>query len=76
MSYDRVVPGFRESVLDQFEPDVAAQLIEFGKSLASIDADFLIFMARKSLCLYDVLVRIGVPPIERCLLSDRVSRAE
>jgi hypothetical protein len=72
MPHDRVVPGFRESVLDQFEPDVAVQLIEFGKYLATINADFLVFMARKSLCLYDVLVRIGVPPIERCLLSDRV----
>ncbi len=56
----------------QFEPDVAAQLIEFAKYIGTIDADFLIFMARKSLCLYDVLVRMGIPPTEKCVLSDRI----
>ena len=30
------------------------------------------FMARKSLCLYDVLLRLGIPPAEQCIVSDRV----
>jgi hypothetical protein len=62
----------REAILQQFEPDIAVALIEFGKSLSRIDADVILFMARKSLCLYDVLLRLGVPPIERCVVSDRV----
>lgn len=65
-------PGFKQQVLSQFEPDIAMALLQFGKSLRLIDADVLIFMARKSLCLYDVLVRLGVPPVEKCLVSDRI----
>ena len=63
---------FKTAVLAQFEPDLAMSLIEFAKSLRSIEADVLMFMARKSLCLYDVLVRLGIPPVERCVVSDRV----
>jgi hypothetical protein len=62
----------RDLVLSQFEPDIAVALLEFGKSLRRLDADAFIFLARKSLCLYDVLVKIGIPPIERCVVSDRV----
>ena len=58
--------------MSQFEPDIAVALLEFGKSLRKIEVDAFIFLARKSLCLYDVLVRIGIPPIERCVISDRV----
>jgi hypoxanthine phosphoribosyltransferase len=62
----------RELILSQFEPDVAVALIEFGKSLSKMDADAFMFLARKSLCLYDVLVKIGVPPVEKCVVSDRI----
>src|ERR1035437_6554596 len=62
----------RDLVLSQFEPDIAVALLEFGKSLRKIDADAFVFLARKSFCLYDVLVKIGIPPIERCVISDRV----
>ena len=61
-----------DAILEQFEPDIAIALIEFGKSLSQIEADVFVFMARKSLCLYDVLLRLGTPPIERTLVSDRV----
>jgi hypothetical protein len=63
---------FRSTILGQFETDVAMALIEFGKSIRTIDADVLVFMARKSLCLYDVLLRIGVPPAEQWVVSDRL----
>jgi hypothetical protein len=63
---------FRAAILGQFETDVAMALIEFGKCIAKIDADVLVFMARKSLCLYDVLLRIGIPPAEQCVVSDRL----
>jgi hypothetical protein len=62
----------REQILSQFEPEIATSLIEFGKSLSRIDADYVMFMARKSLCLYDVLVRIGIDPIERPIITDRI----
>jgi hypothetical protein len=61
-----------DAILEQFEPDIAVALIEFGKALSQIEADVFVFMARKSLCLYDVLLRLGTPPIERTLVSDRV----
>lgn len=31
-----------------------------------------VFLARKSLCLYDVLLKLGTPPIQCCVVSDRV----
>lgn len=62
----------RDIVLGQFETELAVALIEFAKSLTSIEADFVIFMARKSLCLYDAMVRLGLPPIELPILSDRI----
>ena len=61
-----------DTLLRQFEPDMARQLIAFGHRLSKIDADIFVFMARKSLCLYDVLLQLGTPPIEGCVVSDRV----
>ena len=61
----------QQAVLAQFDPAIAHQLIEFGKSLHLIDADILIFMARKSLCLYDVLLHLGIPPVQHTIISDR-----
>src|SRR3989442_14392427 len=62
----------RQAVLAQFEPDIAAAVIEFGKSLSRIKAGIFVFLARKSLYLYDVLLSAGIPPIEQCVVSDRV----
>lgn len=59
-------------LLREFEPDMAKQLIAFGQKLSKIDADIFVFLARKSLCLYDVLLKLGTPPIECCVVSDRV----
>ncbi|MBD0369632.1 MAG: phosphoribosyltransferase [Pyrinomonadaceae bacterium] len=62
----------KEAILSQFEPDIVVPLIEFGESISHIKADAIMFMARKSLCLYDVLLSLGVPPTEKCVISDRV----
>lgn len=62
----------RQALIGQFAPDLVPSLIEFGKSLSTIEAELLVFMARKSVCLYDVLLLLGIPPIERALVSDRV----
>src|ERR1035438_6779970 len=51
---------------------MAKQLIAFGQKLSKIDADIFVFLARKSLCLYDVLLKLGTPPIECYVVSDRV----
>jgi hypothetical protein len=64
--------SLRDLILQQFEPAIATALIEFGKHLSTIDADVVVFMARKSLCLYDVLQKIGVPPVEKVVVSDRI----
>jgi hypothetical protein len=64
--------NIKEVLLAQFEPDIARQLIAFGQSLAKIDADIVVFLARKSLRLYDILLKLGVPPVEKCVVSDRV----
>jgi len=61
----------RELILNQFNPPRAVQLIEFGKSISHIDADILMFMARRSLGIYDVLLGIGIPPAEQCIVSNR-----
>ena len=68
----RPAMDFKTAVLSQFETDVAMALIEFGKFIRKIDADVLVFMARKSLCLYDVLLGIGIPPADQWVVSDRL----
>lgn len=61
----------RDLILRQFQPSIVPHLVEFGKHISRIEADILLFMARKSLCLYDVLLAIGSPASERCVVSDR-----
>lgn len=63
---------FQNVLLAQFEPDIARQLIAFGEGLAKLEADVFIFVARKSIRLYDILTRLGILPIEACVVSDRV----
>lgn len=64
-------PKQRELILAQFTPDIATQLLNFGNYLSTLDADLVVFMARASLCLYDVLVALGIRPIEKPIISDR-----
>jgi len=59
-------------LLREFEPDMAKQLVAFGQKLSKLDVDIVVFLARKSLCLYDLLLKIGTPPIGCCVVSDRV----
>jgi hypothetical protein len=61
-----------DTLLREFEPDMAKQLIAFGQKLSKVDTDIFVFLARKSLCLYDVLLKIGTPPIQCCVVNDRV----
>lgn len=62
----------RDELLGQFPADIAALLLEFSKHIAALKCDYLIFMARKSLRLYDLLSAAGAPTSERPVLSDHV----
>jgi len=64
--------ALRDKVLGLFDPLVARNLIGFGEHISNIDADYLIFMARKSLRLYDVMCMLGLPRAKNVVLSDRV----
>ncbi len=62
----------RDRILGRFSPDISKLLIEFNKYLASLDADYIIFMARKAMRLYDLLVLAGGAQCERPVLSNHV----
>jgi hypothetical protein len=59
-------------VLEQFEADLRPALIDFAKTISSADVDAALFVARKSLCLLDILQMAGAPPMSAEVLSDRV----
>ena len=63
---------FRQLIQSQFDPEVALHLTEFGNSIARLNADVVMFMARKSLCLFDVLLRLGITPPQQVVVSDRI----
>lgn len=62
----------QELLLAQFESGVAVALIEFAKRISALDVDYLLFMARKSYCLFDTLMRLGIATTTKQILSDRV----
>ncbi|HEY0684576.1 MAG TPA: hypothetical protein VGD45_19725 [Steroidobacter sp.] len=64
--------GSREAFLGCFSPSHRRELIEFGKRLKHIEADYLLFLARKSVCLYECLVWLKLTELRGTLLSDRV----
>ncbi len=66
------MPGFTDQVLNHFPAKTRQELLEFNKHVASLDADYLIFMARKALRIHDLLVfaRGEEPPIP--VYSDQV----
>lgn len=59
-------------LLSQFEPDIAAALLDFCRHIAKLDVDVLVFMARKSYCLYKILLQAGAPKPNACIVSDRI----
>lgn len=62
----------RDMILSQFEPDIALKLLEFGNTISEQDCDYFLFMSRKFCCLYDVLQAIGMPPVKKPVISDKV----
>jgi hypothetical protein len=62
----------KEVILSQFEPDIASKLLEFGHRLSNLKSDYFLFMSRKFCCLHDVLTAIGVPPVQKPVISEKV----
>lgn len=62
----------RDTIADTFSYDVSQLLIEFGKHISELDVDYLIFMARKAVRLYDVMVLAGVPILKKPYYSDHI----
>ncbi len=61
-----------ETVLRPCGPEIGSLLIQWIDNLAALDVDYIIFMARKSFCVYDVLLRVGASRLPQVVLSDRV----
>lgn len=62
-----------ERLLAEFETGVSTSLLGWADRLAELPADILVFMARKSFCVYDVLQRhLGIRPVDAVVVSDRV----
>lgn len=69
---DSVQQSQRDRLLGLFAPRVASALVEFAAAIHSIEADVIIFMARKALRLHDFLVMAGCKPSRRSTLSSHV----
>jgi hypothetical protein len=63
---------FRDKILGVFPHAVRAPLLEFNKYISHIDADFIVFMARKSLRLHDLLLAIGGENTKKQFFSDHI----
>lgn len=59
-----------ERILEPFGAKHAAGLIEFFDKIATSDFDLVIFMARKSLCIYRLMELCGVRKISMPVVSD------
>lgn len=64
--------SFNNIILNKFSSETAELLIEFNKYLSTLDEDYIIFMARKALRLYELLVLIGSEQCKKLVLSDHV----
>lgn len=64
--------NYKDKILAQFEPDIALKLIEFAETISNLDSDIFVFMSRKFCCLYELLISIGIPPIQKPVVSDKV----
>ncbi len=60
--------------LDNFTSDTRVQIIEFGKKISSDDlaADIFLVMARKAICLVDVLLQFNLASLKGEIVSERV----
>jgi len=64
--------SFKTRILSQFESDIALKLLEFAEHLSSVECDVFVFMSRKFCCLYDLLLSLGVAPVQKTIVSDKI----
>jgi len=69
---EKMMTDSKEKILSQFEPDVAVKLLEFGHTISEQDCDYFLFMSRKFCCLYDILQAVGMPPVKKPIVSDKI----
>ncbi|CDX20238.1 hypothetical protein MPL3356_310052 [Mesorhizobium plurifarium] len=58
------------ALLSLFPAALHDNIIEFSRHIAQIDADYLVFMARKALRFYDLMVEAGFYRSDKIILSD------
>lgn len=63
---------YKEKILSQYEPDIAVKLLEFAETISRHNCDVFVFMSRKFCCLYDLLISLGVPPVQKPIVSDKI----
>jgi len=61
-----------ERILEPFGANQASEIIKFFDMIASYDCDVVVFMARKSLCLYRMIQLCGAMPISVPIFSDTI----
>jgi hypothetical protein len=66
-----ITADLRSEVLAPFDHQTRDALNEFMKHLYGLDVDAVMFMARKSYCVYDVLTRVGYVGPDCAILTDR-----
>lgn len=60
--------------LNNFESETRSQIIEFGKQISStkLQADVYIVMARKAICLIDLLIKFRLASLPGLVVSERI----
>lgn len=64
--------GLRSLVVEQFQAEHADAIAEWMKHIARIDADLVMFMARKSYCIYDLFRSLGYEGTQLPVVTDRI----
>ncbi|QIE58034.1 hypothetical protein G5B37_00160 [Rasiella rasia] len=62
----------KDLFLDQFDPKIKSEIIEFGKRLNSMNADVFILMARKAACFIDCLQELNLTSLDGFITSERI----
>lgn len=62
----------RDDFIGKFDADVYPYVINFANAIADIDADVLMFTARKAACLFDAMRSVGLTASRAQVVSTRV----
>lgn len=62
----------RAAFISSFDPEMFPNLMQFGREISNLDADVLIFTARKAACLFDAMRDVGLAETSSIVVSNRV----